>query len=128
MVAGGSPGVSDSLPLLANPADDLDGDGYSALLEYALGTSDVEADSHPPLRLEYSVSEQQVFLEYHRNLQSDGVEILIERSTDLVTWQRTEGLGLDSREKTDANTEKLRFGTITTPANARYYRLKISRP
>ena len=37
---GGNPGASDAVTFTGTPGDDLDGDGLSAFLEHALGTSD----------------------------------------------------------------------------------------
>ena len=41
--AGGNPGSGDSETFSGNPNDDLDGDGIEALLEHALGSSDLSA-------------------------------------------------------------------------------------
>jgi hypothetical protein len=44
---GGSPGGSDSVAFTGTAGADVDGDGFSALAEYAFGTSDTNAASFP---------------------------------------------------------------------------------
>lgn len=43
----GTPGTTDALAFSGDPGADADGDGYSALLEYAFGTSDRDVASIP---------------------------------------------------------------------------------
>jgi len=44
---GGSPGGTDATEFAGTPSADVDGDGWPALLEYALGTSDIDPTSGP---------------------------------------------------------------------------------
>lgn len=48
---GGSPGVADSIPFTGVALADLDGDGFPALVEHALGTSDTDGSSLPEIQI-----------------------------------------------------------------------------
>ena len=49
--AGGRPGLVDSTVFSGNPAADLDLDGFNALYEYAMGTSDTNPNDRPQLEM-----------------------------------------------------------------------------
>lgn len=84
-VTGGAPGVVDSTLFTGNAADDLDGDGFSALVEYALGTSDNSAASKPQLTTRID-SEGRLTLTFNHPVAADDIVIDAFESTDLSTW------------------------------------------
>ncbi|HWB04344.1 MAG TPA: lamin tail domain-containing protein [Verrucomicrobiales bacterium] len=73
----GTPGTGDSEPAPANPAGDTDGDGWSNLMEYALGnpraTAVVLPDKTPALQL-------------IRRIGADSARVIVESSPDLQSW------------------------------------------
>ena len=80
--ASGNPGAPDSLPLIsANPNGDIDGDGYSTLLEYALGTSDTSASTRPVITTS-TVGGEMTF-SITRPLNTDDAIVEAIESTDL---------------------------------------------
>jgi hypothetical protein len=84
-VPNGKPGGSDVPVLTTDPHSDEDHDGLSALLEFALGSSDDTPDRLPDL---FSIqgANDGLVLEIQRNLAAEGVELIIEHSGDLITW------------------------------------------
>ena len=92
-VVGGSPGEVDAVGFVGDPNADVDGDGLSALLEYALGSSDtisgdttIEADF-----AEFAVdgvTDNYLTVSYRQNLQSiNAVTVGAEVSEDLIEWE-----------------------------------------
>ncbi len=82
---GGAPGVADSTWFTGDPAADEDGDGHTALVEYALGTSDSSSSSVPQLAMSQESSGALVLKVVHPVAVDDVVIDALE-STDLVTW------------------------------------------
>jgi hypothetical protein len=92
----GVPGGSDDIGFTGVPTDDLDLDGYNALLEYALGTSEsVAGDAESVIGL----SSQNFFVDgafndylvitFNRNLLGQNAVTLVpEISDDLVGWNQ----------------------------------------
>lgn len=77
----GTPGANPpTTTFTGDPNDDLDLDGLSALVEYALGTNDNTFDSSPLTLSDGSVS-------FRRNLAGDDISLIVETSTDLITWE-----------------------------------------
>ena len=86
LTTGGTPGLPSSTTSFAgSPEDDLDDDSLSALVEYALGTSDAIAANSPIVLTEGSFS-------FPRNLAAEDVRIIVETSTDLQNWQANAAL------------------------------------
>jgi hypothetical protein len=82
----GNPGASDSVLLSGDPGEDEDGDGRSALLELALGTSDTDpTDGSEPIEVQ-SISESGALLSLTRGIAADDVLVALELSSDLQTW------------------------------------------
>ena len=80
---------------VGDPTADLDGDGLSAFLEYALASSDsVVGDSFPDLRFQpFTVAgETQEYLSasFVRNQHAlNAFSVTVEVSTDLIDWNGT---------------------------------------
>ena len=88
-VIGGNPGSSDSLSFDGEAGADDDGDGASALLEYALGTSDaVAGDAGTALTISSSVGG--LALSVRQSAVADDVIVTVEESDDLVNWMPAE--------------------------------------
>lgn len=83
--SGGSPGQADSLSAPEEPSADLDGDRLTALLEYALGTSDESQDSLDEL-LDWSFTEDGIALNLVQNLAAVDATLILESSSDLESW------------------------------------------
>jgi hypothetical protein len=90
---GGSPGTSDSLPLFTGTAlADSDGDGFTALIEHALGSSDASNASRPaPAAVVENVSIGGLLYPYLTiattvRLGADDIAVSAEWSTDLASW------------------------------------------
>ena len=81
---GGNPGGSDAVFFAGNPSDDLDLDGFGALLEYATGTLD-SVPSGSPVSVSSTV-DGRFALSLRVNQAADDVSHLVELSTDLVNW------------------------------------------
>lgn len=90
---GGNPGGGDSSRFTGDPGIDADGDGESALLEYAMGGDDLNPDV--PGRLLPQRSEEGILgVEVPRNVRAEDVELWVESSVDLVVWTRMTRRGL----------------------------------
>jgi hypothetical protein len=86
VTSGGNPGGSDATQFTGNAEEDLDGDTVSALLEYALGSSDLESDQ--TVLPAMGVTGTEVVFSYTRNLAADDVVYHVETSNDLKSWAR----------------------------------------
>lgn len=114
---GGNPGTGDALPPLTNPNGDDDLDGLSNLLESVMGenaTLTATAQNGTTVRLSWT-----------RQPGHDGGRILIESSSDLLSWKPASGL-------TD-QTETLTGGVLhyeatdPSPRSPQYYRAHVQR-
>jgi hypothetical protein len=77
----GNPGTSSIVTAFTgDPDEDLDLDGLSALVEYALGTTDDTFDPSPLAFINGAIS-------FSRKLAADDIRIIVETSTDLITWK-----------------------------------------
>jgi hypothetical protein len=88
MTAGGNPGSTDVIHFTGNPGDDLDKDGLTALMEYALGTSDTSAGSvnlHP-VRGTDTGGFPYLEIAIARRPNADDAAFVVESSTDASTW------------------------------------------
>ncbi|MFT6178510.1 MAG: hypothetical protein ACJAQT_000582 [Akkermansiaceae bacterium] len=127
----GSPGGDDSQPFLGNPTDDLDGDGYNALLEYAFGTNDSDNASLPNLQLltEAVGADDHLVIAFQLDLAAVGIQHLVQASDDLSAWGDATDLVHLSTSNNGDGTATLKYQS-TSPAAAlsewRFYRIQIS--
>ncbi|HWB02099.1 MAG TPA: lamin tail domain-containing protein [Verrucomicrobiales bacterium] len=85
--AGGNPGSTDELHFTGNAADDIDKDGLTALVEYALGTSDTNAgsvDLHPARGTDAGVPFLEITIS--RRLNADDAVFAVESSANGTAW------------------------------------------
>ncbi len=82
---GGAPGQVDSTLFVGNSLADADGDGHTALIEYALGTSDGSASSVPELTM-FRDASGALLLTVAHPVAADDVVIEALESTDLINW------------------------------------------
>ncbi|MHA3769948.1 lamin tail domain-containing protein [Verrucomicrobiota bacterium sgz303538] len=93
MGGGGTPGTSDGVAFTGDPSTDADHDGINALLEYVFGTSDaVESSQANPTiafqNLDADAGPQPFLtLSFKRATGADDAAVMVQFSTDLVTWQ-----------------------------------------
>lgn len=81
---GGNPGGSDATRFTGNAHADFDQDLIPAILEYALGSSDLE--SNPSIAPTVSSFGDSTVFRFTRNLAADDLIYHVETSTDLQTW------------------------------------------
>ena len=79
----GAPGAVDSLAFAGVTTDDADADGYSAMVEYALGTSD--ANGTPPL-VSTHMTNGDLFVSVTHPIAADEAILTAEESPDLTAW------------------------------------------
>lgn len=84
--ADGNPGSANSSPFVGNPTDDLDGDGFTALMEYALGTSDTNPFDYSE-SLEIQSANGQISLLRTESATADEALLNLEESYNLDDWQ-----------------------------------------
>ena len=82
--SGGNPSTGDGVPFTGNPAADDDQDGWSNLLEYALGNHPALTSALTPEGVTFTIS---------RVLNADDAEILGEVSTGLTGWTAADFIG-----------------------------------
>ena len=99
---GGNPTTSDALFFTGDPTADLDSDGMTALLEYALGTDD---SAHNQANNVYDLTGSQNNLTFvlQRNLSADDTIVALQTSSDLQTWVSADGLLELSKEENLGN-------------------------
>ena len=99
---GGNPTTSDALFFTGDPTADLDSDGMTALLEYALGTDD---SAHNQANNIYDLTGSQNNLTFvlQRNISADDTIVALQTSSDLQTWVSADGLLELSKEENLGN-------------------------
>ena len=85
-VTNGTPGFAESLRFSGIEGEDADGDGLSALIEYALGTSDQDPNSGADAFSAELINPGEMVLSYTRNLLADDILFRSEYSEDLIHW------------------------------------------
>ncbi|MFT4549209.1 MAG: hypothetical protein ACI9MB_003180 [Verrucomicrobiales bacterium] len=130
---GGTPGASDATAFAgADPDADLDGDGASAWIEHALGTSDSDPtdDAFPTPGVE-NIDALGMFqsITFTRNLAADDVIYTVELSTDLDQW--VDGTGqaefVSSTNNGDGTTTEVYRSAVELDSAIRgYMRLRVT--
>ncbi len=86
-IANGTPGTGEGSTFPANPSADKDGDGLSALLEYAFGTSDNDPTKGPgAFKVQASPDNLSVSISITVDPSVNGLSITLEQSDDLQNW------------------------------------------
>src|SRR5205085_8474624 len=121
----GSPGVTDATAFSGNPFADVDGDRWPALLEYALGTSDIDPTSGPGSLLARLDALGNFTITFPRNLRADDVTLVIQASEDLLTWHEA---GLIATENIGSGIARETWGVQALGKPAMFLRLRAVRP
>lgn len=128
---GGTPGGSDAVNFSGDPAADADGDGLSALVEYALGSSDVDAtsgnDATSAGSVEIGGASYPTF-NYQLNPAAEDVNRSVESSVDLVTWTNADAQLVKLANSVNADgsvTKTLRLASPLTGESKLYFRLRV---
>jgi hypothetical protein len=121
----GSPGGTDTTAFSGDPAADVDGDGWPAVLEYALGTSDTDPSSGPGALTAGLDAFGNFTLTFPRNLHADDVTLVIEASEDLFVWYEA---GLIASEYVGGGIARETWGVQALGKPAVFLRLRAVRP
>lgn len=126
---GGTPGEGESGVFVGDPQADADKDGFSALLEYAVGTSDDHAD-RGIVATGFSELGGVFYptFSYRFNPAAIGVELKIETTTDLKSWVdvTSDFEEISAVENSDRTINATFRSSVSGAENAkRYYRLKV---
>lgn len=128
---GGTPSGTDAVTYSGDPTADLDNDGLSALVEYAVGSSDSDANSGVGVisigTVEHLGSSYTTF-SYQWNPAAEDVMLMVETSIDLAGWSdATAGMEQVSRTTNGdgSMTTVMRMATPVENELTRYFRLKV---
>ena len=133
---GGNPGKGDNTTFTGDPNADNDGDGLTALLEYALGSIQGDAGFSPEAIPSSGIDlfddgtgnfKEYLTLTYRRNLAADGILFEVEVSSNLVSWDplRTTAVSAISNED---GTETVTWRSLTPieDQERNFIRLKVA--
>ena len=110
----------DDMGFAGEPEADADSDGLSALLEYALNTSDEDPRSGPDA-ISLGVSGDAVVLQFSVRAEAPDITVEVEVSSDLSDWDSEAVLALE-----DSTTDGVQFRRFQIPNGFRYARLKVT--
>jgi len=132
----GEPGADDPFGFAGDPAADLDGDGFTALLEYALGGSDrMSGDlAHTTTALlaehpDGAGTATHLTLRFRRSLLAQHtLDLQPELSSDLATWTGGDALILVSEQDQGDGTSIVTYRSAApaTAAPAQFIRLRAA--
>lgn len=109
---------------VTDPSGDLDADGMSNLLEYALHTNPTAPDAVrlPSIALEGSF----LTLTYSKVTSATDIQYVVEKSSDLLTW--TAANPTNEILDTQANVQTIKAKVARNGATQLFLRLRITRP
>lgn len=130
---GGSPGTSDSVIFSGDPNADADGDGLSAFLEYAFGTTAGDGGASPEGGVAVSTGffddgvTPSLMISFRRNIAADDIIIGAQVATDLQGWSNM-GAELVSAIANGDGTEMVTYRSMTPYASIpqQFIRLIVS--
>ena len=136
IVPNGTPGDVDAVPFVGEATQDVDADGYVALLDYAMGSSDLDGGSQSLLGTQLESlnvdgeTDSYLLLEFSKNLASTGIDIDIELSSNLDDWHPADGeLIYHSTSHDGAGTATQRYRSLSPflgdSAPRLFYRLRV---
>ena len=99
----GDTDLDDAKAMFDSDEADSDGDGKSNLLERAFGSDSLGPDTkrNMPRRMPSKAGKQRIsFVQYQSDFNEEGIEYIVERSTDLRTWT-TSGVSVMASETND---------------------------
>ena len=105
------------------PSADVDGDGWPALLEYALGTSDNDPSSGPGALTAGLDALGNFTLTFPRNLHADDVTLVVDASEDLLIWYEA---GLIATENMGSGIARETWGIQALGKPAMFLRLRVA--
>lgn len=115
---GGTPGLDDSTTFSGDPTADLDGDGFTAFAEYALGTDDNTAgDAHGLTTFVINEAGHWEFT-FPQSLGSDDVTATLEISSELASWNPVTSTEATPTNSTLSEGRILRTFTSVNPATS----------
>jgi hypothetical protein len=121
---GGNPGSTDALPFTGSALADLDTDGLAALLEYALGTSDLLFTAQPRVLARNAAG--QLEISFSRGLVADDAALVIEAAaTPAGPWMPATATLLTSTPNGNVAVESWRI-TPPAPGDAFFVRLRAT--
>ena len=121
VTSSGSPGTSDAVAFTGDPDADNDGDGLSALLEHALGSSDAITNSNTAEL--FHLATEPFALTLQQNLAADDIVWTIEESIDLASWAPIGTFLKTVTDKLDG-TATVRFTSLLTAGPRRFWRAR----
>lgn len=129
---GGTPGGTDAETFTGDPNADDDGDGLTALLEYALGSIDGDTAPSPESIITLGSGffgnppVANPTISYRRNPAAEDISILIETSSDLETWITVQTEILSATPNGDGTETILRrLPTDISATTREFIRLKV---
>ena len=125
--SGGNPTTSDAISFTGDPNADLDSDGMTALLEYALGTED-NAPNLPNEIYELTGPPNNLTFVIQRNLGADDTIVTLQTSPDLQTWISADAL-LELSNEENLGNGKARYTwslqASADPGSQLYVRIRV---
>jgi hypothetical protein len=127
----GDTDLDDAKAMFDSDEADSDGDGKSNLLERAFGSDSLGPDTkrNMPRRMPSKAGKQRIsFVQYQSGFNEEGIEYIVERSTDLRTWT-TSGVSQVAGETNDigGGMERVVWQSTAAVVNGsrQYLRLRI---
>ena len=124
VTTGGSPMATDGILFLGDPLSDTDGDGLSALVEYAMGTNATIASSGIAAMVTSFDEEGRLQVTLPRNLLAEDVICTCETTENFTDWMPAE---LVSRV-TDGTSASDTWRCATPAGSRAFIRMRVSKP